>query len=82
MTEQLNQEIKTYQDGLAEGRKEGAMQEAIHRTTVHLRSLMSTLHITLEEALIALRIPKAERNTYRKIFAARTRKAASSDHQA
>lgn len=61
-------EIKTYQDGLVEGRKEGAMQEAIHTTTVLLRSLMSTMQLPLEDALIALRIPKAERNTYRKIF--------------
>lgn len=76
MTERSIQEMKTYKDGLVEGRKEGAMQEAIRRTTIHLRSLMSTLHLPLEEALIALRIPKAERNTYRKIFAARIRKAA------
>lgn len=80
MIEQFNPENKTYHDGLVEGRKEGAMQEAIRRTTIHLRSLMSTLHLPLEDALIALRIPKAERNTYRKIFAARIRNDTSSDH--
>lgn len=74
MSEQTTQERKTYYYGLAEGRKEGARQEAIHRTTIHLRCLMSTLHISLEEALITLQIPKSERNTYRKIFTKRIRR--------
>lgn len=74
MSERSTQEIKTYHDGLVEGRKEGARQEAIRRTTIHLRCLMSTLHFSLEEALVTLEIPKKERNTYRKIFIKRIQK--------
>lgn len=73
MSEQLTQEIKTYHDGLVEGRKEGARQEKIQRTTIHLRCLMANLHISLEDAFITLEIPKSERNTYRKIFSKRGR---------
>ncbi len=68
MPEYFDQENKTYKDGLVEGRKEGARQEAVRRTVMHLRSVMSTLHLSLEDALIVLEIPRSERNTYRKIF--------------
>lgn len=38
-----------------------------------LHSLMCTQGIDLKAAMIALRIPKAERKTYEKIFAAKAR---------
>lgn len=73
MSEQTHQEIKTYHDGLIEGRKEGARQEAVRRTVIHLRSVMSTHLVSLEEAFVTLEIPRAERKTYRKIFAEKER---------
>lgn len=74
MPDQRNKEFKTYQDGLVEGRKEGARNEAIRRTTVHLRSLMNTLQLSLEDAFIALELPKSERHIYRKIFSKQLQK--------
>lgn len=63
-------EQKTYQDGLVEGRKEGARDENIRRTIVHLRHLMHGLGISLEQAMTLLQIPKSEREIYRRTFAA------------
>lgn len=63
-------EQKTYQDGLVEGRKEGARDENIRRTIVHLRHLMRGLGISLERAMVLLQIPKSEREIYRRTFAA------------
>ena len=59
---------KTYQDGLEEGRAEGARMEKIHRTVCHLRFLVKNVPLSLEEAMAILEIPKTERKTYRKIF--------------
>ncbi|HIT33483.1 MAG TPA: hypothetical protein IAC31_02490, partial [Candidatus Faecousia intestinigallinarum] len=50
--------------GLAWKRSSGANTRAV-------RMLMANLHVSLEDALKLLEIPKSERNTYRKICAAR-----------
>ncbi|HIT33148.1 MAG TPA: hypothetical protein IAC31_00785 [Candidatus Faecousia intestinigallinarum] len=56
---------------LREAREEGMRQAKICANIRAINKLMANLHVSLEDALKLLEIPKSQRNTYRKICAAR-----------
>lgn len=67
-----------YELGLSKGKasdRENVRANAKIQTTKQLlNSLMATQGIDLQAAMIALRIPRAERKTYVKIFSQKARK--------
>ena len=52
------------QDVIKQREREAAEQAAINKTLSNIKSLMSTLKLTAEQAMDALQIPPSEQSTY------------------
>lgn len=51
-------------EGLAEGRAEGHTEGIVQATLSSIRNLMETMHLTVQQAMDALKIPASEQEKY------------------
>ncbi len=70
MEKQAEMKQMTLQEQLAAARAEGIRQGKLDATKRALQMLQKTTHCTLDDALLMLEVPRKERKTYVKIFAA------------
>lgn len=62
---------------LREARQEGIRQGKILATTKNLSMIMKNLHISIQDAMVLLEIPRKERKTYERILSSRTSQKAA-----
>ena len=61
----LSMELKEQKrEGREEGRKEGLKEGRKEERLASIRNLMETLHLTVQQAMDALKIPRAEQERY------------------
>ena len=52
--------------GVAKGRAEGRAEGMAENTLVSIKNLMETLGLTIEQAMVALKVPETDRPKYAK----------------